>query len=71
MRGARHHVHLSADLETATRVGRRRGAPVILTIRAADMHAAGHVFYRSENGVWLVDQVPPEFIRFPGPGGDQ
>lgn len=64
VRGARHHVHLSVDVETATRVGRRRGAPVLLTIRAADMHAAGHVFYRSENGVWLVDQVPVRFIRF-------
>lgn len=63
-RGARHHVHLSVEVDTATKVGRRRGAPVILTIRAAEMHAAGHVFYRSENGVWLVDQVPVRFILF-------
>ncbi|HWU91151.1 MAG TPA: RNA 2'-phosphotransferase, partial [Kofleriaceae bacterium] len=69
VRGARHHVHLSADVETATKVGRRRGAPVILTIRAADMHAAGHAFYRSENGVWLVDRVPARFLLFKGPKG--
>jgi putative RNA 2'-phosphotransferase len=69
VRGARHHVHLSADVATATKVGSRRGAPVILTIRAADMHAAGHVFYRSENGVWLTEQVPPRFILFKGPKG--
>ena len=41
----------------------RRGRPVIFTVDAAAMHAAGHRFYRSENGVWLVDAVPPEFLR--------
>ena len=64
LRGERHHVHLSADVETASRVGARRGKPVILTVRAADMAAAGHVFYRSANGVWLVEHVPAEFIAF-------
>ncbi|MFI8101586.1 RNA 2'-phosphotransferase [Streptomyces sp. NPDC086023] len=61
----RHHVHLSADRETATRVGARRGRPVVLSVDAAAMRGAGHVFRISENGVWLVDAVPPEFIRFP------
>ena len=62
--GARHHVHLSADLDTARRVGGRRGRPVILTVDAAAMAVAGHVFYRSANGVWLVDHVPAEHIDF-------
>ncbi len=62
---ARHHVHLSDQQGTATSVGIRRGAPVLLVVRAAEMAAAGHAFYRSENGVWLVDAVPPEFIEFP------
>jgi putative RNA 2'-phosphotransferase len=62
---ARHDVHLSADVETATRVGARRGRPVILTIDAAAMVAAGHTFRLSANGVWLVDAVPAEFIAFP------
>jgi len=61
----RHHVHLSADKATTLKVGARRGRPVLLTIRAGDMHPAGHVFYRSANNVWLVDHVPPEFILFP------
>ena len=69
VKGARHDVHLSADLETATKVGGRRGKPVILTIRAGAMADAGHVFYRSENGVWLTERVPPEFIMFEGPRG--
>ncbi|MEU8529204.1 MULTISPECIES: RNA 2'-phosphotransferase [Streptomyces] len=63
---ARHHVHLSADRETATRVGARRGRPVILSVDAGAMHRAGHVFHISANGVWLTDAVPPEFLRFPG-----
>lgn len=65
LKGARHHVHLSAEQDTATRVGGRRGTPVILTVRAADMVDAGRTFFRSNNGVWLVDHVPPRFIDFP------
>lgn len=65
IRGQRHHVHLSADDETAARVGARRGRPVVLTIDAAAMFAAAHLFYRSENGVWLTEHVPPIYIRFP------
>jgi putative RNA 2'-phosphotransferase len=59
----RHHVHLSADIETAKKVGGRRGKPVVLGIKAGDMARAGHTFMRSANGVWLVDQVPPAFIE--------
>lgn len=59
----RHHVHLSADLETATKVGARRGRPLILAVDAAAMEQAGFTFYRSGNGVWLVDHVPPQYLR--------
>lgn len=60
----RHHVHLSADTETAEKVGQRHGRPVILTVLAAAMHERGHRFFVSENGVWLTDHVPVEFIEF-------
>ncbi|MET9350859.1 RNA 2'-phosphotransferase [Streptomyces termitum] len=63
---ARHDVHLSPDRETATRVGARRGRPVVLSVDTGAMHRAGHVFRVSANGVWLTAAVPPEFIRFPG-----
>jgi putative RNA 2'-phosphotransferase len=63
---ARHAVHLSSDRETATRVGARRGKPVVLSVDAAAMHRAGHTFRVSANGVWLVGHVPPGFLRFPG-----
>lgn len=62
-RMSRHHVHLSVDVPTAERVGARRGEPVIFEVDAAAMHAAGLVFYRSDNGVWLTDEVPPAFLR--------
>ena len=65
-RGQRHHVHLSRDVETATKVGDRRGEAVILTIDAAGMGREGLVFYVSANGVWLTDHVPARFIGFPG-----
>ena len=58
----RQHVHLSADPETASAVGQRRGKPLILTIDAAALHAAGHTFYLSANGVWLTDAVPPGYF---------
>ena len=62
----RHHVHLSPDRETATAVGQRRGKPVILEVRAGDMARAGHLFYVSDNDVWLTDEVPPTYLTFPG-----
>ena len=61
----RHHVHLSAETAVTVQVGARHGKPVLLTIRAGEMHRAGHVFFLSTNGVWLVEQVPPGFILFP------
>ena len=63
----RHHVHLSLDQETATRVGARRGMPVALTVRAGVMDAGGQRFFLAGNGVWLVDRVAPKFIVEPEP----
>jgi putative RNA 2'-phosphotransferase len=58
----RHHVHLSAETKVTLEVGARHGKPVLLTILAGQMHREGHVFFRSTNGVWLVEHVPPQFI---------
>jgi putative RNA 2'-phosphotransferase len=62
----RHHVHLASDRETATRVGARRGRPVVLAVDAGAMHRAGLIFHVSANGVWLTDAVPPRYLRLPG-----
>jgi putative RNA 2'-phosphotransferase len=59
----RHHVHLSSDLETAAKVGSRHGNLVMLEVDTKAMVEAGFVFYRSENGVWLVDDVPVKFLK--------
>lgn len=66
LKQSRQHVHLSADEATAVKVGQRHGRPAVLRVRAGDMAAAGHQFFRSDNGVWLTDHVPPEFLEFPG-----
>ncbi|MEN6494028.1 MAG: RNA 2'-phosphotransferase [Thermoguttaceae bacterium] len=67
LRGSRHHVHLSPDRETAQKVGSRRGRPVVLVVEASRLHGAGCPFFRSANGVWLTEHVPPEYLRFPEP----
>jgi putative RNA 2'-phosphotransferase len=59
----RHHVHLSGDVATARRVGARHGRPVVFAVAAGAMRRDGHTFYRSANGVWLVDHVPAESLR--------
>jgi putative RNA 2'-phosphotransferase len=61
----RHDVHLSAETKLTLQVGGRHGKPVLLTLRAGEMHKAGFIFRCSANGVWLVDHVPPQFIEFP------
>jgi putative RNA 2'-phosphotransferase len=62
LRMERHHVHLSADEATALAVGGRRGKPALLRIDARAMRNAGHLFFRTPNGVWLTDTVPSSFI---------
>jgi putative RNA 2'-phosphotransferase len=63
---SRQYVHLSADRETAHKVGARHApAPVILEILAAEAHQAGVAFYIGNEDVWLADAVPAEFISGP------
>lgn len=60
--GARRHVHLSGDVQTAIEVGTRYGVPVVLCVDAARMHADGLPLYRADNGVWLSDAVAPRYL---------
>lgn len=60
----RHHVHLTADYDTAASVGgRRHKEAYILNIDAKQMLADDVTFYLSENGVWLVKYVDPKYIH--------
>ena len=45
-------------------IGSRHGEPMVLIIESLQMHQDGLVFYRSENGVWLTDHIPPAYIKF-------
>lgn len=62
--GSRHHVHLSHDLAVAKQVGsrHRREELVVLQVDAKGFAAEGGIFYRSENGVWLTDFVPLDYL---------
>ena len=62
LKGARHHVHLSADEAAAAEVGQRYGKPIVLRVRALAMHHDGMLFVRSANGVWLTDKLPAAYI---------
>ena len=59
----RQYVHLSIDVETATRVGKRRDPePVILKIDTEAAQKAGIQFYIGNDKVWLCNRVPKECI---------
>lgn len=62
---SRLYVHLSADKDTAMKVGRRHGEPVVYTVQAGRMSADGYPFYRSVNGVWLTKEVPAGYLVKP------
>lgn len=64
--GRRQQVHLSETEEVARTVGARHGTPVILEVDAAGLSAAGHPFWRADNGVWLTGPVPVTYIRLIG-----
>ena len=57
------YVHLSGDLETAERVGKRHGKVLIYKVRTGEMYRDGYVFFRSVNGVWLTKKVPVEYLE--------
>lgn len=61
--GSRLYVHLSSDAETAEKVGRRHGKPLIYLIDAGQMHRDGYTFYLSANGVWLTKAVPAQYLK--------
>jgi putative RNA 2'-phosphotransferase len=60
---SRHHVHLSPETDTANKVGMRYGKPIIFEIDTIAMLAEGFEFFVSANGVWLVESVPPQFLK--------
>lgn len=60
--GDRHYVHLSVNEQTAISVGQRHGKPVVIKIQALLMSQQGFTFYLADNGVWLTQSVPANFL---------
>jgi putative RNA 2'-phosphotransferase len=60
---ARHHVHLSPDIETARNVGSRRGQAIILEVDSNKMAQREMAFFLTDNGVWLTEAVPPRYLK--------
>ena len=58
----RQHVHLSIDIETAMTVGKRHGKPFVFGILANLMLKNSYELFLSENGVWLTEYVPVEYL---------
>ena len=59
----RQFVHLSDKYDTALDVGKRHGKPFVFSINAKKIHLDGILFYRSNNGVWLVNEVLIEYLN--------
>jgi len=60
------HVHLTDDYDIAFSVGKRYSKykdPIILIIDSAKMSTDGFKFFKSENDVWLTDNVPSKYIK--------
>lgn len=60
---SRLYVHLSKDVETALKIGKRHGTPVVLKVRSGAMYREGYKFYLSENGVWLTKMVSNQYLE--------
>ncbi|WP_159023131.1 RNA 2'-phosphotransferase [Formosa sp. L2A11] len=59
----RQHVHLSSNIETATKVGQRHGKPYVFLVLAEQMYKDNFEFFLSENGVWLTNNVPKKYLK--------
>ena len=63
LKKSRLYVHLSSDINTAIKVGRRHGKPKIFLVDSGKMFADGYKFFRSVNGVWLTEHVPAIYLE--------
>ena len=59
----RNHVHLSMDVKTALNVGGRHGKPIVFIIDSETMAKDGYAFFQAENGVWLTEAVPKQYMK--------
>lgn len=60
---SRLYVHLSSEVETAIKVGRRHGTAKIFLVESLKMFSDGFKFFKSVNGVWLTEHVPAKYLK--------
>ncbi len=59
----RQYVHLSVDVETANRVGKRRDPePIILKINTVAAQKVGILFFVGNDKVWLCKEMPKDCL---------
>ncbi len=63
LKQTRNHVHLSANIECAKKVGRRHGVPKVLLINSLNMYNDNIKFYLTNDNVWLTDYVALKYIE--------
>lgn len=60
---SRQHVQLCGDIRSAHEIGRKHRKPIILEVASRLMESHGFKFFRSEDGVWLTEAVPPDYLN--------
>lgn len=60
---SRQYIHLSSSIDTAFQVGQRHGSPIVLEIDTLKMYQDGYTFFLSNNGVWLIKNIPRKYIK--------
>ena len=59
----RQYVHLSQDIDTAIKVGKRHDKqPVILKIHAKKAYNDHILFYKTQDQVWLSESIPSKYL---------
>ena len=52
-----------SSIDTAIKVGKRHGKPVVYEIDCKAMALDNYEFYISVNGVWLTKRVPSKYMK--------
>ena len=65
LQGTRRDVRRPATKQTADEVGARRGTPVVLIVETFPLVRDVYQFRCSGNRVWLILNVPSEYLWFP------
>ena len=60
---SRLYVYLLKDRDTAVKVGRHYGKPVLYIVKSSEMSRDGFPFYLSKNGGWLMKDVLIEYLE--------